>query len=258
MSILDRFNLGEGFKRYFAVRPALSEVDRHKVYRIRHQVYCEELRWEAPRPSGEECDAYDQHSLHCLMTRSDDQNNLVGCTRLVLPPLDDMNRPLPFERSCADSIDRSIVDPSKLPRDSIAEISRLAVRAQYRRRKGEDRQELPLSESEERDGDQQPRFPYIPLGLYMASVALAHRKGIETLFVLTEPRLSSHFAKLGVEIIQIGTPIEHRGMRIPSMMRTSKIIKGLRFFMRPMYRAISEEVDRAIDASAVAGSSLPR
>ncbi|WP_341676082.1 PEP-CTERM/exosortase system-associated acyltransferase [Niveibacterium sp. SC-1] len=257
MSILDRFNLGEGFKRYFQVRPALSDPDRHKVFRIRHQVYCEELNWEPPRPSGEECDNYDQFSLHCLMTRSEDPNNLVGCTRIVMPPPDDPSRPLPFERSCADSIDRRIIDPTKLPRESIAEISRLAVRAQYRRRKGEDRQAVPIPEEEDRGTEQQPRFPYIPLGLYMASVALAHRRGIETLFVLTEPRLSSHFAKLGVEIIQIGTPIEHRGTRIPSMMQTSKIIKGLRFFMRPMYRTISDEVDRAIEASRSPSGHMP-
>jgi len=35
------FNLGKAFKQYFEIVPALSDALRDHVYRIRHQVYCE-------------------------------------------------------------------------------------------------------------------------------------------------------------------------------------------------------------------------
>ena len=78
---------------------------------------------------------------------------------------------------------------------------------------------------------------------YLAIVAMAKREGIETLFVLTEPRLAEHFSKLGVKITQIGGPVEHRGIRIPSMMDVDGIIKGLRFFVKPIWRVIEAQVD---------------
>ncbi|MBL8452686.1 MAG: PEP-CTERM/exosortase system-associated acyltransferase, partial [Zoogloea sp.] len=74
-------------------------------------------------------------------------------------------------------------------------------------------------------------------------VAMAKREGIETLFVLTEPRLADHFSRLGVKITQIGGPVEHRGTRIPSMMDVDAIIKGLRFFVKPIWRTIEAQVD---------------
>lgn len=118
----------------------------------------------------------------------------------------------------------------------------IAVRAQYRRRKGETKTALALSDDDFGTKDQ-PRFPYIPIGLYLAVIALAKREGVETLFMLTEPRLADHFAKLGVRITQIGGPVEHRGIRVPSMMNATDVINRLRFFVKPIWRVVVEEID---------------
>jgi N-acyl amino acid synthase of PEP-CTERM/exosortase system len=242
MSILDRFSLGEGFRRYFEVAAAFDEAGRNDVFGIRHEVYCEELGFEPVRADRRETDDYDRHSLHCLLRSVDDAHTLVGCNRLVLARPEDPDHPLPFERFCAATLDRSIIDPAKEARNAIAEVSRLAVRGRYRRRKGETRVPVVLND-EDFGTPNQPRFPYIPIGLYLAVVAMARHEGIETLFVLTEPRLAEHFAKLGVKITRIGGPIEHRGTRVPSMMEVSSIIKGLRFFMKPIWRVIDEEIE---------------
>jgi len=45
-----------------------------------------------------------------------------------------------------------------------------------------------------------PRFPFLPVGLYHGTMALAERHGIEKVFVITEPRLAAHLAKLGFDI----------------------------------------------------------
>lgn len=236
----DVFNLGKAFKQYFEIVPALSDALRDEVYRIRHNVYCEELAFEPQRPDRRESDEYDAHSLH-LLIRSVKADQFIGCTRIVRARPGDPHYPLPFEKTCAATLDRSIVDPAKLPRDTMAEISRLAVIAQFRKRK--DDQKSPLSISDKDFGTpEQPRFPYIPVGLYLGTIELARLNGIDTLFVLTEPRLANHFRKFGVNIQTIGGAVEHRGQRIPSMMKTHGIIDNLWKIFRPLYRTIAADV----------------
>lgn len=248
MSLLDRFSLGEGFRKYFEIATAFDDAGRNDVFGIRHEVYCEELGFEPVRPDRRETDEYDRHSLHCLLRTSTEPQVLVGCNRLVMARPEDPDYPMPFERTCAATLDRSIIDPAKEPRGAIAEVSRLAVRAYYRRRKGETKAAVALSD-DDFGTKEQPRFPYIPIGLYLGVIALAKHEGIETLFVLTEPRLAEHFAKLGVKITQIGGPVEHRGIRVPSMMNVDSIIKGLRFFVKPIWRVVAEEIEAGYSTS---------
>jgi N-acyl amino acid synthase of PEP-CTERM/exosortase system len=95
MFLLELANLGEGFKKYFEVMPALTDELRDHVYRIRHEVYCAELKYEPVRPDGREPDDYDAHALHCLI-RSVHTGDYVGCTRLVLARPGDPSYPLPM------------------------------------------------------------------------------------------------------------------------------------------------------------------
>lgn len=243
MQAFERFNLGTGFSKYFRIDAALDDSMRDEVYRIRHEVYCEDLHFEPERADRREFDAYDAHSVHCLLRTVNEPFLPVGCTRIVLADPGDLDAPLPFERTCEGVLDRSIVDPSKLPRERIAEISRLGVRAQYRRRKGEQQTECPVSENDFATGDQ-PRFPFVPTSLLLGAVALADCSGIDTVFVLTEPRLAAHFAKLGVEVRQIGRPVEHRGLRIPSVMHVDEIIRNMRPILHPLWHRVREEIGR--------------
>ena len=245
MSIFDRFNLGAGFSKYFQIEAAADESVRDVVYRVRHEVYCEELKFEPERPDRKETDAFDAHSVHCLLRSSREPFNPVGCTRLILTDPESHDAPLPFESSCAATLDRSIIDPAKLDRRRIAEVSRLAVRSAYRRRRGETNVAVTINDDDFNDSEEQPRFPYIPISLYLGAVALAVRNEVDTIFVLTEPRLASHFGKLGVNIEQIGGPIEHRGTRVPSMMDVQSIIKGLRFMVKPIWRVVQEQIEQS-------------
>ena len=241
------------FTQYFEIVPAFSDVLKDEVFSIRHQVYCEDLAFEPRRPDKRESDEYDAQSLHMLI-RNVRTGEFVGCTRIIRVRPDDPQQLLPFELSCAKTIDRSIIDPATLRRSSIAEISRLAIISPYRRRKGESRKPAPMS-----DSDfvmiSHPRFPFIPVGLYFGTIELARLHGIETLFFLTEPRLASHFKKLGVRIQTIGPAIEHHGLRIPSMMSTSTVINDLKTILRPLYHTIAKEIEAGLtDASSRATS----
>ncbi len=240
-----RLNLAEGFKRYFEIMPALDDALRNDVYFIRHDVYARELGFEPVRPDQRETDAYDPHSIHCLLRTVDAPTRLVGCARLVLTDPHDRDAPLPFEKSCRNSLFRDVVDPARLPRDRVAEVSRLAVMSEFRRRRGEGQREVAIDDRDFGDKEQ-PRFPYIPVSLYIAAVVLAQRNEIEYIFTLTEPRLAEHFAKLGVNIIPIGAPVEHRGMRVPSMIEVATVVSGMRIMLRPLWKEIEGQIEAGI------------
>lgn len=244
---MSRLNLAENFNRFFSVAPALSDADKEGVFFVRHDVYARELGFEPVRPDQRETDSYDARAVHCLMRTAEASQRLVGCARVVLTDPKAPESLLPFETACRDSLYRDQIDPSKLPRDRVAEVSRLAVLSDFRRRRGEDHKEVAIDVSDFGDA-QQPRFPYIPVGLYMAAVLIAQRHNIEYLFTLTEPRLAEHFAKLGVKIVPIGAPIEHRGQRVPSLIHARTVEAGLRLMIRPLWKAIEAQVDAAYAA----------
>jgi N-acyl amino acid synthase of PEP-CTERM/exosortase system len=233
-------DLRVGFSKYFSAVPATTEALRDECFRIRHEVYCKELQYEPLRPDGRETDAYDAYSVYCLL-RANESGRFIGCIRLILPNPQDPAAPFPFEKTCAATIDRALVDPLKLDRTKVAEVSRLAVVSAYRRRRSD--RDTPGTISQEDFGSpERPRFPYVPVGLYLGMICQAQRHGIDTLFVLTEPRLARHLSLLGVHIKRIGGPVEHRGKRVPSMMSVPGIVGGFGPFVRPLYEQIDGEV----------------
>ncbi len=202
-------DLRVGFSKYFTAVPATTEALRDECFRIRHEVYCKELQYEPLRPDGRETDAYDAHSVYCLL-RANESGRFIGCIRLILPNPQDPATLFPFEKTCAATIERDLVDPLKMDRTKVAEVSRLAVVSAYRRRKSDQDTAGTISQ-EDFGSPERPRFPYVPVGLYLGMIAQAQRFGIDTLFVLTEPRLARHLSLLGVHIKRIGGPVEHRG-----------------------------------------------
>ena len=248
MFLFQLLNLGERFRQYFEVVPALTPDLKDQVFRIRHNVYCEELRLEPLRQNWRETDEYDEHSLHCLL-RNVATGEFAACTRLIRARPDDPDQPLPIEKYGSGALDPTLADPRKLPRERIGEISRFAVMKKYRRRSSDDQSLIGLTDESFGDGNR-PRFPFIPVGLALGIVELALQHGIETLFALAEPALPAHFAKLGVKVNTVGAPVTGRGVRTPSMIDCKAIVAGLNFAMRPLYRVIASEVDAAVRGAA--------
>ena len=246
-------NLGTGFRKYFETLPALDDDLRREAFRIRHSVYCEELGYEPRRADGLESDEFDRRSVHCLL-RSATSREMIGCVRLVLADPEDPATPFPFERLCAANVDRTRVDLATIDRGRTAEVSRLAVIGRYRRRKGERSVAIGLDEGDFGTPDR-PRFPYIAAGLYLGMIAQARHHGVDTLFMLTERRLTKQLTRLGVRLTQIGPAIEHRGLRYPSMMSVAEVIDGLNFFVRPLFAVITAEMEAAYGAAGLTRAS---
>jgi N-acyl amino acid synthase of PEP-CTERM/exosortase system len=242
-------DLGKRFEEFFELLPAFDDASLDQVFRIRHDVYCRDLGWEPLRPDGRETDEFDRHSFHCLLRRRD-SHDPVGCTRLIVCRPEDPAFPLPLEESCREVLDRTIADPARMARDSLGEVSRLAVVGAFRQRRGESSSPLPLSDADFQSRGPTTRFPFIPVSLYLGITAIARHLAVEHVFVLTEPRLASHFSRIGFDIRPVGGTIEHRGIRVPSLLSSSKVVEGLRPLIRPLYTVIERAVE---DAFAVRG-----
>lgn len=248
-------NLGDKFQQWFELIPAFDEATLDQVFRLRHEVYCRDLGWEPLREDGRESDEFDRHSFHCLL-RSRSSGEAVGCTRLIVARPEAPHHPLPFETSCAAVLDRSTIDPTRMPRHMLGEVSRLAVANTFRQRKGEATTSASLTDDDFSAPGPNSRFPFIPVSLYLGAAAMAVRLGVENVFVLTEPRLASHFVRIGFDIHAVGGPIEHRGLRVPSVLSSSKVVAGLRPMIKPLYAVVEASVERAFQAHPGAAERL--
>ena len=237
---LQRLNPANKFKEHFQLVQATSPELKDEVYRLRHRVFCEEMGFWQPSVDERERDEFDEQSRHLLL-RTVKTAASVGCVRLIMVPPAGPQSLLPFERVFAEAIDRREFDPSTLPRSSIAEISRLTLACEFRRRR---RVEVSLDAARRAFGTPaHPTYPYVQLGLYLGAIALAEQLGITTLFLITEPRLLAHFMRLGFPVRQIGGPAEYRGSVVLSMANVVDPVATLPFFMRPLYRVIAREID---------------
>jgi N-acyl amino acid synthase of PEP-CTERM/exosortase system len=197
------------FFQHFRLVPADDAELLREVYRMRYEVYCEEMGFEEPEsfPEGLEHDVYDHRSRHCLLQHRA-SSVYAGCVRLILHDPDAPQELFPFERYCGSSLRRDVLDPASLPAGSYGEISRLTVRAAFRRRKS-DREEIPGPVADFHR-DRRGSMP-IAVGLYVAGAALGLLEGLSGVFVMMEPRLARHLSLCDIRFTPVGNVVEYHG-----------------------------------------------
>jgi acyl homoserine lactone synthase len=106
----------------FVVKQIASEDEKAAAYRLRHSIFCGELKWVLQSTNGMEHDEYDDNAI--FFGVFDGQQRLVSFLRLILP-----NRQFMMEKAFL-----SLVDPSHRIRKEAdtAEISRLCVAPEVR------------------------------------------------------------------------------------------------------------------------------
>lgn len=236
--------LGSLFERYFDAVPATTEELLATVYRLRHQVYCEELHYEPTRASHMEHDDYDKRSIHCLLFHRSSQS-YVGCVRLILADSQNAELPFPFELVCGTALQWRFDAAAGSSRRQYGEISRLAIAARFRRRRGEpllghddgvNQEPDPSTEHERR------LFPSIALGLYVAITAMGLNQGLDGVFAMMELRLARQLRRFGLHFEQVGSEIEHRGMRAPFFLGRDNLLKNLKPECRMLLANIQERL----------------
>ncbi|AYA65184.1 PEP-CTERM/exosortase system-associated acyltransferase [Alteromonas sp. RKMC-009] len=202
------------FSTYLEPVLAVDDALRESVYKIRHNVYCDELAFEPVKESGLETDEFDAYSRHCMIRHIGTQQ-MAGTVRAVRPLQDDQL--LPIEKYCRSSITRNDLSPDNFKRHEVCEISRLAVPKYFRRRRSDDFDgsatgainPVTYSETELRC------FPFIAVGLYFAAAASALEFGVKHAYVMMEPRLARSMGYVGIKFQQIGPVVDYHGKRAP-------------------------------------------
>jgi len=218
-------NLADLFETHFEVVPAEQAHMLEKVFRIRHQVYCEELGFEPHHADQLEQDEFDKNAIHCLLLHKPSQT-YVGCVRLVLADSHAPELGFPFEQVCGRS-PRWELDQAG--RKRYGEISRLAITANFRRPRNfvaaaEGLRALP----DVRDEESRRLFPSIAVGLYLAVAAMGLGKGLDGVFAMMEPRLARQLSHFGIHCEQAGDAVEHRGTRVPYFISRNSLLDNLK------------------------------
>lgn len=231
------------FETYFDVVTANSGPMLEEVFRLRHQVYCEELGFEPQRASRLEHDEYDKRSIHCLLFHKASKT-YIGCSRLILADSNEPEAPFPFELTCGKSLRWSFDSSAGTGRERYGEISRLAIIAKFRR--------LPKNEVAVADGgsedfydgdeDEKHLFPTISLGLYLAMTAIVLNQGLKGVFAMMEPRLARRLRRLGILFEQVGEAVEHHGLRGPFLIHCDSILNTL----KPDCRALLGKIQNSL------------
>lgn len=237
----------DGFKEYFSVKVANTEDLKRKVYNIRHQVYCEELKWEPERENRLETDKYDSISTHLLLNHLP-TGGYAGTARLVIPRnLDDAF--MPFESYCLDKVDPELIDYPSISRMKTSEISRLAVPPDFRRRKGE--QNVPFFIDDKSTNyfftDEDRRlFPNITVGLYLGIIAVAKYYQHSHMFIVVETRLQKRLGRLGFVFKPCSQPFELNGTRALYCMVEASFLTQLSDNLLELYEWVEKSVHKQL------------
>ena len=194
--------LHEQFPLYFCATLADTEQQKQRIYRLRHQVYCEELQFEPERMDGEEQDDFDCRSLHVAINKCS-SDALAGTVRIVTSQFN--NEQLPLEHYCSNSLTNTVLAPNNFSRQHICEISRLAVPADIRSR-------ALLSQQVDAEVNCNK---LVAISLYLVAQILCLRAGRIHAYVMVEPALARALRRVGIHFVQIGQPVNLNGLRAP-------------------------------------------
>lgn len=244
---MTQYSIAENFNQFFKIRFADTKELRQEAFKIRYGVYSSELGWEPENEQEMESDECDDYAYHCLLEHRR-TGVFAGCIRLIIPPTETPNKPLPFE-SCLHSARKEVFDTSTLPRGSFGEISRLAVLASFRRREKEKNvpyvlnninPETVYSEEERRN------FPNIAMGLYLGGIALASLCQHQGMVVMMEPRLNRRLKRFGLPFQQIGDETDYHGQRAMFYLDANDFHKNLTQQLKDLYAIIYQEMAEQI------------
>jgi N-acyl amino acid synthase of PEP-CTERM/exosortase system len=215
------------FDKYFEVFVADTPEGKEINYQIRYQVYCLETGYENPSkfPDKWETDEFDQRSIH-FIAKAHATEEWIAAMRLVVGSLSelpistfgtiDIEQLLKLMR--AKSIDDFVLS---------AEVSRMSVISQYRRRSLERNVpfQVPWNTDEEPTvggenlAAERRKAPWLMLALLYAARDYSEQHGIRHWFFLAANSLARIFKGLGMQLEQTGSGCEHRGLRFPYVIK---------------------------------------
>jgi N-acyl amino acid synthase of PEP-CTERM/exosortase system len=239
--------LAESFRRYFSVSLAMTPEQKDATYQIRYRVYCEEFGFEnaAEFPDHREQDQFDSNSLHCLITHKATMRP-AGCVRLVTTGGHNLDK-LPLEAFCASSLDAGVMERFENHRDSIGEVSRLAVDGAFRQRSTESETRFGGMDAIDCSRRERRTFSLISVAGFLAATSLTELTGRTNVFAMMEPFLPKLLARSGIMVEKIGRDIDYHGIRAPYLTTTDAAIAGMPPELGELYQAIHDDLSVGYD-----------
>lgn len=189
---------------------------REEIIRLRYEVFCRECGFAWPDHAGEdsESDPFDVFAIHFAATTMD--NAVVGTVRLVQPI---SPSPFPFELHCSTS------PHYQMPgRERCAEVSRLAVQKDHRRRPGDaiaprpchSRRLLP-HRKHRTDGAR------LLMGMFREMYRYSAANGVRYWFAAMERSLARSLREMGFAFMAIGPTAEYFGTVKPYVLDLQQV-----------------------------------
>lgn len=235
--------------RHFStyLHPLVAETTElsNESYRIRNNVYCDELNFLDTGHNGLEVDNFDKYSTHCLIQHIPTAR-FSGTVRVVRP--EKSSHTIPLQKYCSDSISKDKINPADFAPYEICEISRLAVPSDFRKRKTDNFKgaatgvinQQHYSENELRC------FPFIAVGLYLSAASIVIENEIKHTFVMMEPRLARSMSFIGIQFEQIGPAVNYHGKRAPYYINPSLLMGNL----TPGFQVMLKDIRKCLNHSS--------
>jgi N-acyl-L-homoserine lactone synthetase len=243
-----------------------DEKELNSIYRLRYKVYCYEWGFEKPENHPDEIvtDIYDHNALHFAV--KNERQKVVAAISLIL----NSSEGFPAEKYC--ELD---IAPDDLPRESIAEISRLVIHRDYRRRSedkyiygpDEERRSIgsfnfPPSYSVNRTNFRRAEDKYrhkrarrtnesfserrkrheVMINLYKAIYQESKRRKITHWYAVMTKGIVILLDKFGFTFKAIGDPVDYHGIRTPYLGDIEKIEQGMFNSNKELYEEMQKDL----------------
>lgn len=217
----------EHFTEHFSAVHAVTKQELESAYRIRHEVFCEEIKIFEGNETRLETDSYDEFAEQCLIQHNSSKD-YAGCVRLIMP--ERKGQILPIEKQGLQYIEDEAYLPSNFERSEIAEVSRILIPKVFRRRKidtAECAANTGINVDAYNENDIRC-FPFIAAGLYMACTAMFINRGRNHIYFMADPRLGKSMKVVGLTMKQIGPEFEYVGRRVPYYINGEDFLNNLK------------------------------
>ncbi len=230
------------FHSHFQIVPANNMELLETAYRLRYQVYCKEHRYEDTNlfPDNMETDEYDAHSCHSLI-RCKPTGCHTGLVRLILPDPEKPDRKMPVEKHCHLIDQKTDLNLAKIPRESLAEISRFCISREAKQTCLETPRLTLVRHSRRTPGTTSPNktLQYTTLGLFSAIIRMSEENNISHCLAIMQPALLRLLSGFGIRFHKIGSLIDYHGKRQPVIGILDEMVGGIYERRRDVWETIT-------------------
>lgn len=240
------------FMEEFSFHIASSEAEMEQAFRLRHDVYCEEIQGIIPTDPMRrlEYDIFDKEALHCLVLHRP-TGLTAACTRLVTPqpgadsPLDR----LPLQSYAAESLYDSPLHPDQAASGSFYEISRLAISPHFRPTlRGKQASEYSSSSGQPRLMNRRT-FSLLANALFLSGCAVGRLTGTNLAYAMMEPRLHRLLSISGFHFTRVGGEIDLHGKRSAYCISRQRAEAGMNRQLVPLYQHIQKQLSKQLEST---------